>query len=86
MTELAAHVRVIEETSAYWRVLFDHPPFNIVDATIGRLPRRILTVLRNYELTVEAAMAMTDAELIKLHKLGHRGLDEFRRATRNFGG
>jgi enoyl-CoA hydratase/carnithine racemase len=27
-------VRVIEETSAYWRVLFDYPPFNIVDATI----------------------------------------------------
>src|SRR4029077_20194285 len=34
MTESAAHVRVIEETSAYWRVLFEHPPFNIVDATI----------------------------------------------------
>src|SRR5258706_2383889 len=34
MTESAAHVRVIEETSAYWRVLFDYPPFNIVDATI----------------------------------------------------
>src|SRR6201997_3223068 len=29
-----APVRVIEETSAYWRVLFDYPPFNIVDATI----------------------------------------------------
>jgi enoyl-CoA hydratase/carnithine racemase len=27
-------VRVIEETTAYWRVLFDNPPFNIVDATI----------------------------------------------------
>ena len=27
-------VRVIEETSAYWRVLFDYPPFNIMDATI----------------------------------------------------
>jgi enoyl-CoA hydratase/carnithine racemase len=27
-------VRVIEETSAYWRVLFDYPPFNILDATI----------------------------------------------------
>jgi enoyl-CoA hydratase/carnithine racemase len=27
-------VRVIEETSAYWRVLFDYPPFNIVDDTI----------------------------------------------------
>ena len=30
----AGPVRVIEETSAYWRVLFDYPPFNIVDATI----------------------------------------------------
>jgi enoyl-CoA hydratase/carnithine racemase len=30
----AAHVRVVEETPAYWRVLFDYPPFNIVDATI----------------------------------------------------
>src|SRR6201988_4120670 len=29
-----APVRGIEETSAYWRVLFDYPPFNIVDATI----------------------------------------------------
>src|SRR5258705_9747504 len=34
MTESAAHVRVIEETSAYWRVLFENPPFNVVDATI----------------------------------------------------
>jgi enoyl-CoA hydratase/carnithine racemase len=33
-TESASHVRVIEETSAYWRVLFDNPPFNIVDDTI----------------------------------------------------
>jgi enoyl-CoA hydratase/carnithine racemase len=34
MTESAAHVRIIEETSAYWRVLFDNPPLNIVDASI----------------------------------------------------
>src|SRR6516162_2022338 len=34
MTKSAAHVRVIEETSAYWRVLFENPPFNIVDASI----------------------------------------------------
>jgi len=27
-------VRIVEETSAYWRVVFDYPPFNIVDATI----------------------------------------------------
>src|SRR5260221_13958662 len=34
MSEAAAPVRVIEETSAYWRVQFDYPPFNIVDATV----------------------------------------------------
>ena len=34
MTESAAHLRVIEETPAYWRAVFDYPPFNIVDATI----------------------------------------------------
>src|SRR6266404_5141224 len=33
-TNSAAHVRVIEETAAYWRVVFDYPPFNIVDASI----------------------------------------------------
>jgi enoyl-CoA hydratase/carnithine racemase len=27
-------LRVIEETPAYWRVVFDYPPFNILDATI----------------------------------------------------
>jgi enoyl-CoA hydratase/carnithine racemase len=30
-TESAAHVRVIEETPAYWRVVFQNPPFNVVD-------------------------------------------------------
>jgi enoyl-CoA hydratase/carnithine racemase len=34
MTESAAHLRVIEETSGYWRVLFDHPPLNIVGASM----------------------------------------------------
>src|ERR1700751_5223441 len=27
-------VRIIEETPAFWRVRFDYPPFNIVDATL----------------------------------------------------
>src|SRR6201993_4300223 len=27
-------LRVIEETPAYWRVVFDYPPFNMVDASI----------------------------------------------------
>ena len=29
-----SHVRVIDETAAYWRVVFDYPPFNMVDDTI----------------------------------------------------
>src|SRR5260370_22837175 len=33
-TKSTVPVRVIEETSAYWRVVFDYPPFNILDATI----------------------------------------------------
>ena len=27
-------MRVVEETPAYWRVIFDYPPFNILDAAI----------------------------------------------------
>ena len=27
-------LRVIEETPGYWRVMFDYPPFNVVDATM----------------------------------------------------
>src|SRR6266699_418052 len=34
MTESAANVRVIEETPAYWRVRFENPPFNMLDATM----------------------------------------------------
>src|ERR1700692_1200416 len=30
----AGPIRVVEETPAYWRVVFDYPPFNILDATI----------------------------------------------------
>ncbi len=30
----APPLRIIEETPAYWRVVFDYPPFNIVDAII----------------------------------------------------
>jgi enoyl-CoA hydratase/carnithine racemase len=34
MTGSAAHLRIIEETPAYWRVVFDNPPLNIMGATI----------------------------------------------------
>src|SRR5260221_3040346 len=32
MTESGSHLLVIKETPAYWRVVFDHPPLNIMDA------------------------------------------------------
>src|SRR5260370_3954510 len=32
MTESASHLRVIEETPAYWRVVCDNPHHNIMDA------------------------------------------------------
>src|SRR3984885_6637709 len=33
-TKSVEGMRVSEETPAYWRVVFDYPPFNILDATI----------------------------------------------------
>jgi len=43
MVKSASPIRVIEETSAYWRVLFENPPFNIVDATIFEGLQHLLT-------------------------------------------
>src|ERR1700746_3012183 len=61
MTESAAHVRVIEETSAYWRVVFDYPPFNILDETIfGGLQDLLLRMEASQDLRVvvfESAIA-----------------------------
>jgi enoyl-CoA hydratase/carnithine racemase len=34
MAESASPLRIVEETPAYWRVVFDYPPFNIVDGTL----------------------------------------------------
>jgi enoyl-CoA hydratase/carnithine racemase len=34
VAEDARPLRVIEESPAYWRIVFDYPPFNIVDATL----------------------------------------------------
>ena len=34
MSGSATPLRIIEETPAYWRAVFDYPPFNIVDAII----------------------------------------------------
>jgi len=34
VTQSTAHLRIIEESPAYWRVLFDNPPLNIVGASM----------------------------------------------------
>ena len=34
MTTSSTPVRIVEETPAYWRVLFDNPPLNVVDASV----------------------------------------------------
>src|ERR1700732_198138 len=32
MTKSSSHLRIIEETPAYWRVVFDNPPLNVMGA------------------------------------------------------
>src|ERR1700746_1541353 len=34
MAESTSPLRVIEETRAYWRVVFDYPPFNVMDGNM----------------------------------------------------
>src|ERR1700739_2690403 len=34
MPESTSPLRVVEETPAYWRVVFDSPPFNVMDGTM----------------------------------------------------
>jgi enoyl-CoA hydratase/carnithine racemase len=34
MTSVPSPLRVVEETPGYWRVVFDYPPFNVVDDTM----------------------------------------------------
>jgi enoyl-CoA hydratase/carnithine racemase len=34
VTTSATPVRIVEQTPAYWRVLFDNPPLNVVDASV----------------------------------------------------
>jgi enoyl-CoA hydratase/carnithine racemase len=34
MTESAGPLRIMKETPAYWRIIFDYPPFNVADGTM----------------------------------------------------
>src|SRR6476646_4236096 len=44
-----APIRVIKETPAYWRVLFDYPPFNIVDADVFQALQDLLVRMETTE-------------------------------------
>ena len=45
----AAPVRVIKETPAYWRVVFDYPPFNVVDADVFQALQDLLVRMETTE-------------------------------------
>jgi enoyl-CoA hydratase/carnithine racemase len=45
VVESAAPLRVIEETPSYWRVVFDYPPFNIVDAILFQSLQHLLALM-----------------------------------------
>src|ERR1700724_254765 len=44
-----APVRVFEETPEYWRVVFDYPPFNIVDADVFQALQDLLVRMDSTE-------------------------------------
>src|SRR5258706_5097362 len=45
----AAPVSVIEETPGYWRVVFDYPPFNVVDADVFQALQDLLVRMETTE-------------------------------------
>src|SRR6266481_4158937 len=42
MAESTSPLRVVEETHAYWRVVFDYPPFNVMDGTMFQSLQELL--------------------------------------------
>jgi len=42
MAESHSPLRVVEETPAYWRVVFDYPPFNVMDGTMFQSLQELL--------------------------------------------
>lgn len=50
MSFASTTARVVEETSTYWRAVFDHPPINVVDSDVPR----------------ETPMSRTSSELMSL--------------------
>jgi hypothetical protein len=65
-TEAVAHVRLIEESSAYWRAVFDYPPFNIVDASMfERLQGLLAKMDDSPSLRMRVHLSERDSPVIK---------------------
>ena len=45
----ATPIRVIEETSNYWRAEFDYPPFNVVDGDVFQALQDLLIRMETSE-------------------------------------
>jgi enoyl-CoA hydratase/carnithine racemase len=45
----ASPMRVIEETPGYWRAVFDHPPFNVVDGDVLQALQDLLVSMETTE-------------------------------------
>jgi len=43
VTESSTSVRTVEETPAYWRIVFDNPPLNVVDGSVFEGLQALLT-------------------------------------------
>ena len=53
MTKASSSVRILEDTPAYWRVVFDNPPLNVVDASVFEgLQELLATIDSNPDLRV----------------------------------
>src|SRR5260370_35056314 len=75
-TNSAAHVRGIEETPAYWRVVFDYPPFNIVDASIFEALQDLLARMNAIPTLRAVVFESANTEFYLAHfdctgKIGH---------------
>jgi enoyl-CoA hydratase/carnithine racemase len=67
MTGSADHVRVVEEAPAYWRVVFENPPFNVMDDTIFEGLQELLTRMDASQSLRVVAFESTNPEFYLSH-------------------
>ena len=66
--KLGIRVSLIEETPAYWRVVFDNPPLNIMDADMFEGLQGLLGQWTPARAFVSSSMTLADAVAEPLHR------------------